>query len=40
MLNTFTIKKILYGLGVLALLFGLYGFYTRLFVGERDVNLS
>jgi molybdopterin-containing oxidoreductase family membrane subunit len=32
------IKKTLYTLGVLALLFGLYGFYIRLFVGERDVN--
>ncbi|MBM4425177.1 MAG: polysulfide reductase [Chloroflexi bacterium] len=32
------IKKILYTLGALALLFGLYGFYTRLFIGERDVN--
>ena len=37
-MNTSTIKKVLYGLGALALLFGLYGFYTRLFVGERDVN--
>ncbi|HLF00839.1 MAG TPA: NrfD/PsrC family molybdoenzyme membrane anchor subunit [Anaerolineales bacterium] len=32
------IKKILYTLGALALLFGLYGFYIRLFVGERDVS--
>lgn len=32
------IKKILYTLGVLALLFGLYGFAIRLFIGERDVN--
>lgn len=38
MLNTSTIKKILYGLGALALLFGLYGFYTRLFIGEREVS--
>ncbi|MBI3243482.1 MAG: polysulfide reductase NrfD [Chloroflexi bacterium] len=32
------IKKALYGLGAVALLLGLWGFYTRLFVGERDVN--
>jgi molybdopterin-containing oxidoreductase family membrane subunit len=33
-----TLKRILYILGGLALLLGLYGFYTRLLVGERDVN--
>jgi molybdopterin-containing oxidoreductase family membrane subunit len=33
-----TLKRILYLLGAAALVFGLYGFYTRLFVGERDVN--
>lgn len=33
-----TLKRILYLLGALAVLFGLYGFYVRLFVGERDVN--
>jgi protein NrfD len=32
------IKKLLYALGAIAVLLGLYGFYTRLFVGERDVN--
>lgn len=33
-----TLKRTLYILGGAALAFGLYGFYTRLFVGERDVN--
>ena len=33
-----TLKRILYVLGVVALLLGLYGFYSRLFIGERDVN--
>jgi molybdopterin-containing oxidoreductase family membrane subunit len=33
-----TLKRILYALGAAALVFGLYGFYTRLFIGERDVN--
>ena len=32
------LKKVIYGLGALALLFGLYGFFNRLFIGERDVN--
>lgn len=32
------LKKILYGFGAVALLLGLYGFYNRLFIGERDVN--
>ncbi|MCS6849333.1 MAG: NrfD/PsrC family molybdoenzyme membrane anchor subunit [Anaerolineae bacterium] len=32
------IKKALYALGVIAVLLGLYGFYSRLFIGERDVN--
>jgi molybdopterin-containing oxidoreductase family membrane subunit len=32
------IKKVLYVLGAIAVLLGLYGFYSRLFVGERDVN--
>ena len=32
------IKKVVYGLGALALLLGLYGFYSRLFIGEREVN--
>lgn len=33
-----TIKRVLYILGAVALVLGLYGFYTRLFVGEREVN--
>lgn len=33
-----TIKRILYILGGLALLLGLWGFGVRLFVGEKDVN--
>lgn len=32
------LKKIFYGLGAVALLFGLWGFYTRLFIGEKTVN--
>lgn len=32
------LKKALYGLSIVALLLGLYGFYNRLFIGERDVN--
>lgn len=32
------IKKALYVLGAIAVLLGLYGFYSRLFIGERDVN--
>lgn len=32
------LKRITYAVGVLALLAGLWGLYTRLFVGERDVN--
>ncbi len=32
------LKRILYALGTLAVLAGLYGFYSRLFIGERDVN--
>ncbi|MEW6085713.1 MAG: NrfD/PsrC family molybdoenzyme membrane anchor subunit [Chloroflexota bacterium] len=31
-------KKLTYAFGVLALLAGVWGIYTRLFVGERDVN--
>lgn len=31
-------KKLTYAVGALALLAGLWGLYTRLFVGERDVN--
>ncbi|GAB4444883.1 MAG: polysulfide reductase NrfD [Anaerolineae bacterium] len=31
------VKKILYGLALLAVVAGAYGFYSRLFVGERDV---
>jgi protein NrfD len=33
-----TLKRSLYLLGAVALLLGLYGFYSRLFFGERDVN--
>lgn len=32
------VKRVLYVLGIVALLLGLYGFYSRLFIGERDVN--
>ena len=32
------LKKTLYALGAVAVLLGLYGFYSRLFIGERDVN--
>lgn len=32
------LKRTLYILGALAVLAGLYGFYSRLFIGERDVN--
>ncbi len=33
-----TVKRVLYVLGIVALILGLYGFYSRLFIGERDVN--
>lgn len=33
-----TVKRVLYVLGIAALILGLYGFYSRLFIGERDVN--
>ena len=33
-----TLKRVLYGLGVIALILGIYGFYSRLVIGERDVN--
>lgn len=32
------VKRILYLVGGIALLLGVWGFYTRLFVGEREVN--
>ena len=32
------LKRLTYGVGGLLLVLGLYGFITRLFVGERDVN--
>lgn len=32
------LKRLTYGVGGLLLLLGLYGFFTRLFIGERDVN--
>ena len=31
-------KRLTYAVGALALLAGVWGIYTRLFVGERDVN--
>jgi protein NrfD len=33
-----TVRRVVYALAVIALLIGLYGFYSRLFFGERDVN--
>lgn len=33
-----TLKRVIYVLGAAALLFGLWGFYLRFFVGEREVN--
>jgi len=33
-----TLKRVIYVLGAAALLFGLWGFYLRFFVGERMVN--
>jgi molybdopterin-containing oxidoreductase family membrane subunit len=33
-----TAKRILYVVGIIALLLGLYGFFSRLVYGERDVN--
>lgn len=33
-----TLKKVIYGLGAAALAFGLWGFYLRFFVGDREVN--
>lgn len=38
MSSTRTLKTVLYVVGALALILGVYGFYSRLFVGERDVN--
>jgi protein NrfD len=38
MLSSSALKKVLYGLGILACVLGLYGFYGRLFVGEKEVN--
>lgn len=32
------LKRLVYMLGGLAILLGIYGFYSRLFIGERDVN--
>ncbi len=32
------IKRLLYVLGIIALVVGFYGFYSRLFIGEREVN--
>jgi protein NrfD len=36
--ETMNLKRLTYGVGGLLLILGLYGFITRLFVGERDVN--
>jgi protein NrfD len=33
-----TVKRVLYALAILALILGVYGFWSRLFFGERDVN--
>jgi molybdopterin-containing oxidoreductase family membrane subunit len=33
-----TLKRALYGLGGVAFVLGLWGFYSRFFLGERDVN--
>lgn len=33
-----SLKRLTYLLGAVALVAGLYGFYSRLFIGERDVN--
>jgi len=33
-----SLKRLTYLLGVIGLVAGLYGFYSRLFIGERDVN--
>lgn len=33
-----TTKRILYVLAIVAIVLGIYGFYSRLFIGERDVN--
>ncbi|MEW6668626.1 MAG: NrfD/PsrC family molybdoenzyme membrane anchor subunit [Thermodesulfobacteriota bacterium] len=33
-----SLKRLTYGVGCLLLVLGIYGFVTRLFVGERDVN--
>lgn len=33
-----TIKRVLYGIALVAILLGAYGFYSRILFGERDVN--
>jgi molybdopterin-containing oxidoreductase family membrane subunit len=33
-----TAKRILYVLAIVAVILGIYGFYSRLFIGEREVN--
>ena len=38
MQSKLSVKKVVYGLGVIALLLGLWGFYLRFVVGERMVN--
>ncbi|GAB4319025.1 MAG: polysulfide reductase NrfD [Phototrophicales bacterium] len=38
MLSQKNIKRFIYLLGIFAVVLGIYGFYSRLFFGERDVN--
>ncbi|PJF43895.1 MAG: polysulfide reductase [Phototrophicales bacterium] len=38
MLSEKRLKQILYGIAILAIILGVYGFYSRLLFGERDVN--
>jgi molybdopterin-containing oxidoreductase family membrane subunit len=33
-----TAKRVLYVLAIIAVILGIYGFYSRLFIGEREVN--
>jgi protein NrfD len=33
-----TTKRVLYGIAIVAIILGIYGFYSRLLFGERDVN--
>ncbi|PJF21468.1 MAG: polysulfide reductase [Phototrophicales bacterium] len=38
MLSQKNVKRFIYLLGIVAVVLGIYGFYSRLFFGERDVN--